>query len=444
MSQDTSTSSDVILERLTKLHPKLIDLSLDRTWRLLGALGNPERALPPVFHIAGTNGKGSVSAYIRAALEAGGYTVHSYTSPHLVRFHERIRLAGKGGSAPISEDSLAALLDECERANAGAPITFFEITTAAALLAFSREPADALILEVGMGGRLDTTNVVDKPAACVITPIDLDHQAFLGETIELIAAEKAGILKRGVPAVIGPQKDEARVVIEMAAEKAGAPLFVHGQDFSAHEEGGSLIYQDEDGLLDLPLPRLPGRHQIDNAGVAICALRKAGILPVERDAIARAMTDVEWPARLQRLTKGPLFDRLTDGAELWLDGGHNPAAGRAIAEAMADLAQHDPEGVPRPLILVSGMLDTKDASGFFSPFRGLASHVETIVIPDAPASVAAETLANAATAAGLDAHPAPSLNDALERASLAAGRATPRILICGSLYLAGHVLAENG
>ena len=444
MSDDASTTSDVILERLTKLHPKLIDLSLDRTWRLLAALGNPERALPPVFHIAGTNGKGSVSAYLRAALEAGGHAVHSYTSPHLVRFHERIRLAGKSGSAPISEERLAALLDECERANAGEPITFFEITTAAALLAYSREPADALILEVGMGGRLDTTNVVARPAVTIITPVDLDHQAFLGDTIDLIAAEKAGILKQGVPAVIGPQMDEARVAIEMAAERVGAPLFIHGQDFSAHEEGGSLVYQDEDGLLDLPLPRLPGRHQIDNAGVAICALRKSGILPLERDAIAHAMTHVEWPARLQRLTRGPLFERIPQGAELWLDGGHNPAAGRAVAEAMAGLAQHDSEDDPRPLILVSGMLDTKDAGGFFAPFRGLASHVETVAIPNAPASVSADALAVAAAGAGLDAHAAPSLAEALERATLAAGRATPRILICGSLYLAGHVLAENG
>lgn len=444
MSGSAVTSSDVILERLTKLHPKLIDLSLDRTWRLLAALGHPERALPPVFHIAGTNGKGSVSAYLRAALEAGGYAVHSYTSPHLVRFHERIRLADGQASAPIPEEKLAALLDECERANAGEPITFFEITTAAALLAFSREPADALILEVGMGGRLDTTNVVGKPAVSIITPVDLDHQAFLGDTIELIAAEKAGILKRGVPAVIGPQMDEARVAIEMAAEKTGAPLFIHGQDFTAHEEGGSLVYQDEGGLLDLPLPRLPGRHQIDNAGIAICALRKAGILPLAREAIARAMTEVEWPARLQRLTRGPLLAALPRGAELWLDGGHNPAAGRAVAEAMADLAQHDRDDDPRPLILVSGMLDTKNAAGFFAPFRGLAAHAETVTIPDTPASLTAEALCEAAAGAGLDAHPASSLGEALERACLAAGRATPRILICGSLYLAGQVLAENG
>ena len=443
MSEHTLATSDIILERLTRLHPKLIDLSLDRTWRLLNATGNPERALAPVFHIAGTNGKGSTGAYLRAALEAGGYAVHSYTSPHLVRFHERIRIGGRPKSAPIAESDLARLLDECERANAGEPITFFEITTVAALLAFSRAPADAVILEVGMGGRLDTTNVVARPAVSIITPIDLDHQAFLGGTIDLIAAEKAGILKPGVPAVIGPQVDEARVVIEMAAEKVGVPIFMHGRDFMAHEEAGALVYQDDGGLLDLPLPHLPGRHQIDNAGVAICALRQAGALPLEEDAVAQGLANVEWPARLQRLAHGPLLSRLQGDAEGWLDGGHNPAAGRAVAETMADLAQRDaPEG-PRPLILVCGMLDTKDAAGFLAPFRGLATHVETVAIPGAEASLSAGALAEAARSTGLDATPAADLTQALDRAAIAAGRATPRILICGSLYLAGHVLVEN-
>jgi len=432
-------ASDVILDRLTGLHPKLIDLSLDRTWRLLAALGHPERALPPVFHIAGTNGKGSVAAYLRACLEAGGYAVHSYTSPHLVRFHERIRLAGRPHSAFIEEAALAALLDECERANGGAPITFFEITTCAALLAFSRAPADALILEVGMGGRLDTTNVVARPAVSIITPVDLDHQAFLGDTISLIAAEKAGILKRGVPAVIGPQPDEARVAIEMAAEKLGTPVFIHGQDFTAHEEAGALVYQDETGLLDLPLPRLAGRHQIDNAGVAICALRRSGILPLDRAAIADGLAHAEWPARLQRLTRGPLIDMLPNDSDLWLDGGHNPAAGRAVAETMADLAARD----PKPLVLICGMLDTKDATGFFAPFAGLAAHVETVTIPNAPASLQAEPLADAARAAGLDATPAISLDQAIGRAIVDAGRSSPRVLICGSLYLAGHVLRDH-
>lgn len=439
MSERGRASSDAILERLTGLHPKLIDLSLDRTWRLLAALGHPERSLPPVFHIAGTNGKGSVAAYLRACLEAGGHAVHSYTSPHLVRFHERIRLAARPHSKLIEEPALAALLDECERANDGQPITFFEITTCAALLAFSRAPADALVLEVGMGGRLDTTNVVARPAVSIITPVDLDHQAFLGNTIALIATEKAGILKRGVPAVVGPQPDEARIAIEMAAEKTGTPLFIHGQDFSAHEEAGALVYQDEAGLLDLPLPRLAGRHQIDNAGVAICALRRSGILPLDRAAIAEGLTHTDWPARLQRLTRGPLVDLMPGDSDLWLDGGHNPAAGRAVAETMADIDARD----PKPLILVAGMLDTKDAAGFFAPFAGLATHVETVTIPDAPASLPADALAEAARSVGLDATPAISLAQALGRASVDAGRASPRILICGSLYLAGHILRDH-
>lgn len=444
MSEQAPARSDVILERLTKLHPKLIDLSLDRTWRLLAALGHPERNLPPVFHIAGTNGKGSVSAMLRAMLEAGGYAVHTYTSPHLVRFHERIRLAGRPQSAFIEEGELAALLDECERANAGKPITFFEITTAAALLAFSRHPADALILEVGMGGRLDTTNVVAKPAVSIITPVDLDHQAFLGDTLTKIAGEKAGILKPGVPGVIGPQQDEARVAIEMAAERSGTPLVIYGQDFSAHEEAGALVYQDEHGLLDLPLPRLAGRHQIGNASIAICALRQAGILPLERDAIAHGLTHAEWPARMQRLTRGPLFRHLPEACEVWLDGGHNPAAGRVVAEAMADIAQHDPAAAPRPLLMLTGMLETKDATGYFAAFRGLAAHVETVTIPDADASLPAERLCEMARDAGLSANAASSIGEALDRLVIAAGRAAPRILICGSLYLAGHVLRENG
>lgn len=433
-------ASDVILERLTKLHPKLIDLSLDRTHRLLAALGHPECALPPVFHIAGTNGKGSVSAYLRAALEAGGYGVHSYTSPHLVRFHERIRLAGRPKSAFIGEAELSALLEECEKRNGGAPITFFEVTTCAALLAFSRHSADALVLETGMGGRLDTTNVVARPAVSIITPVDLDHQQFLGGSIARIAGEKAGILRPGVPAVIGPQTDEGRAAIEAHAARIGAPLLIAGQDFSAHEEQGHLVYQDEGGLLDLPLPRLPGRHQIENAGVAICALRQARMLPLDDDAVARGLREAEWPARLQRLTRGPLVARLPAHAELWLDGGHNPAAGRAVAHAMADFAQTS----PNPLVLICGMKETKDARGFFVPFKGLAAHVETVAIPDDPASLSAAILAEAAREAGLDATPAPSIEAALDRALARVGRAAPRILVCGSLYLAGYVLRENG
>ncbi|WP_339614271.1 folylpolyglutamate synthase/dihydrofolate synthase family protein [uncultured Parvibaculum sp.] len=449
-AQDRPTeSSDVILERLTALHPKLIDLSLDRTYRLLEKLGNPHRSLPPVFHVAGTNGKGSTGAYLRAMLEAAGKRVHSYTSPHLVRFHERIRLAeSEGRSAFIDETALSHLLDECERANGGEPITFFEITTVAAFLAFSRAPADALILEVGMGGRLDTTNVMDDPLVSIITPVSLDHQGFLGDTLTEIAGEKAGILKRGRPGIIGPQADEARIAIEMAAERVQAPLLVHGQDFSAHEEHGHLVYQDEQGLLDLPLPKLAGRHQIDNAALAIAALRKAAdenpALAIDTDDISHGLTHAEWPGRMQRLTRGPLVELLPPHAELWLDGGHNPAAGEAVAHVMADLNQQQEHIRSRPLILICGMLDTKDASGFLLPFKGLTAQVETVTIPDAPASLSAEALAEMAVKAGLPASPAASIEAALERALLEGGRDAPRILICGSLYLAGHVLRENG
>jgi dihydrofolate synthase/folylpolyglutamate synthase len=439
-TESSPDRSDVILERLTKLHPKLIDLSLDRIERLLASLGAPHRQLPATFHIAGTNGKGSVSAYLRAMLEAAGYGVHAYTSPHLVRFHERIRLAAHPHSMEIDEIYLAALLDECERVNDGQPITFFEITTCVAMLAFARADADALILEVGMGGRYDTTNVIERPTITIITPVDLDHQAFLGDTIELIAGEKAGILKRGVPAVIGLQKDEARAVIEVQAAALDVPLFIAGQDFSTHEEQGHLVYQDEFGLLDLPLPKLLGQHQIENAGIAICALRQAAMLPLETDAIARGLREVDWPARMQRLTRGPLVDRLPAHGELWLDGGHNPQAGRAIALLMADLDA----ARPAPLFLITAMKDTKDARGYFAPFAGLATHVETIAIPNDPACQSPQALAEAARAGGLDVATAASLDEAFSHVMARAGHTSPRILICGSLYLAGAVLARHG
>lgn len=426
--------SDELLERLTGLHPKMIDLSLERMQRLLAQLGSPHRKLPPVFHIAGTNGKGSTAAYLRATLEAAGYRVHAYTSPHLVRFHERIRLGG----ALISEEELVSILEECEAANRGENITFFEITTVAALLAFSRHKADALVLEVGMGGRLDTTNVIGIAAASLITPIDLDHQAFLGDTIGKIAFEKAGILKPGVPAIIGPQCDEAREVIEMQAQKLGSPLKIWGQDFEAREENDRLVYQDEEGLLDLPRPKLIGAHQIGNAGTAICALRQVKQFVLSEDAMARGMTSVEWPARMQRLVRGPLVAALPDGTELWLDGGHNPSAGRAIASALLGLQRRS----AKPLRLICGMLDTKDAGGFFASFTGLAEQIVTIAIPGAPASLGAETLCGMAKQAGLAAEPAENLEAALTK-TMRRGEPPPRILICGSLYLAGHVLRDN-
>jgi dihydrofolate synthase/folylpolyglutamate synthase len=431
--------SDVILERLLQLHPKRIDLVLDRIVRLLANLGHPEQRLPDVIHIAGTNGKGSTCAFARAMLEAQGLRVHVYTSPHLVHFHERIRLAG----SLISEEELSDLLEECEVANAGAPITFFEITTAAALLAFSRHPADALILEVGLGGRLDATNVVSRPAVTVITPVGLDHQEFLGDDLAGIAAEKAGIIKRGVPLIMGPQEDRARDVIERTADSVSAPLYAFGQDFFVHAERGRMVYQDENGLLDLPLPRLRGPHQIDNAGTAIAALRHLGSNWTKESGIEQGLRRVEWPARLQRLTRGPLVALAPEGAEVWLDGGHNPHAAHALAQALADFEERS----EKPLYLICGMLKTKDAEGFFVPFRGLARHVTTLSIPGESVSRGAGELYDAARKAGLDASPADDLEDAMMQVAAWAhgrpGEGSPRILIGGSLYLAGVVLAEN-
>ncbi|GAA0585465.1 bifunctional folylpolyglutamate synthase/dihydrofolate synthase [Rhizomicrobium electricum] len=428
--------SDIVLERLLKLHPKKIDLVLDRVQRLLAQLGHPEKRLPPVIHVAGTNGKGSTCAFCRAMLEAQGLKVHVYSSPHLVFFHERIRLAGD----LITESELAALLEECERVNGGAPITFFEITTAAAILAFARHKADALVMEVGLGGRYDATNVLEHPRATIITPVGLDHAEFLGTEIADIAAEKAGIIKRGSPVIIGAQEDVPRDVILRRADVLGAPVTAFGQDFFAHQEHGRMVYQDMDGLLDLPLPRLVGRHQIENAATAIAALRVTDW--VKDAAIEKGLRTVEWPARMQRLTHGPLIDIAPKGAEVWLDGGHNPHGASAVARAMADLE----ERAEKPLYLIAGMLANKDSVGFFSAFRGLARHVVTITIPGNENSLGAGALYDRVRAAGLEASPAEDVEDAMLQVSAMArmDEDTPRILICGSLYLAGTILAENG
>ena len=325
----TAQTSDLILERMMALHPKIIDLTLDRMLKLLDALGNPQNSLPPVIHIAGTNGKGSTQAMIRAGLETAGKKVHAYTSPHLARFHERIRLAGE----LITEEHLMQVLDECYAANNGENITYFEITTCAALLAFSRTPADYTLLEVGLGGRLDATNVIADPTATIITPVDLDHQQFLGDTLSEIAGEKAGIIKRRVPCIVGPQQESGLEVIEAVAARHMAPLSVYGQHWHAHREAGRMVYQDEQGLLDLPLPNLPGLHQVQNAGGAIAVLRTLGF---DNVACEGAVTNAQWPARMQRLKHGPLVAAAAT-AELWLDGGHNPAAGVALASVLDEL-----------------------------------------------------------------------------------------------------------
>ena len=418
--------------RLLSLHPKIIDLTLDRMHSILAKLGHPELKLPPVIHIAGTNGKGSTLAITLAILEAAGLKVHTYTSPHLVRFHERIRVAGE----LISEDALSALLEECEAVNGAEPITFFEITTAAAFLAYARRPADYLILEVGLGGRLDATNVVDHPAVSVITSIGLDHQQYLGDTIEEIAREKAGILKRGCVGIVGAQAPEVRDEIETIALKVGAPLNIANQDWQSYTQHGRLIFQDENGLLDLPLPALQGPHQIDNAGNAIAAIRALKDDRISDGAIAEGLRKVTWPARLQNLGLGHLRQFVAEQNELWLDGGHNGPAGVVLAEAMRAMPKRD-------VVMIWGMLNTKHPGAFIANFKGLANFVVTLAIPDEANAISAEDLGRIALENGLKAAAAPSLEQALEQASRLYPQA--RILICGSLYLAGHVLAlHNG
>lgn len=419
--------SDAVLERMMTLHPKVIDLTMERVERLLAALGHPEQKLPPVIHIAGTNGKGSTQAMIRAGLESEGALVHAYTSPHLARFHERIRLAGE----LISEAALTALLDECVVANGPDEITFFEITTCAAFLAFAREAADYTLLEVGLGGRLDATNVVESPVLTVITPVSIDHQQYLGETLAEIAGEKAGIIKRLVPVIVGPQESDGMDVIEAKAARMGAPVLAYGQQWSVSEERGRLIYQDENGLLDLPLPNLQGPFQIFNAGAAIAALRALG---KGEAACEAAVTKAFWPARMQRLRFGPLVDS-APGIELWLDGGHNPAGGAAVAETLARMPKRD-------TYLICGMLNTKDVRGYMQPLAAQVTGLHAVSIPGEKNTLPAEVTREAAVSVGIHAVTAGSVAQALSAIALENPEA--RVLICGSLYLAGGVLRENG
>jgi dihydrofolate synthase/folylpolyglutamate synthase len=434
------TPIDSILARLSSLHPKRIDLSLERIERLLAALGHPERKLAPVIHVAGTNGKGSSVAFLRAILEAGGKRVHAYTSPHLVRFNERFRIGAPGEGVLVSDEELKAALAECERANGEHDITLFEITTAAALLIFSRHPADVVLLEVGLGGRLDATNVIEHPLATVITPISIDHIDFLGDSLEKIAAEKAGILKQGAPAIVAAQPRDALAVIERQAARLDAPLKIAGEDWTATEERGRLVYQDESGLLDLPAPRLYGRHQFENAGLAIAALRAIPTLKLAPAAFEAGLTKADWPARLQRLAQGKLMALIPPGSELWLDGGHNPDGGRAIAAALADLEDR----VPRPLVLIVGMLTTKDNAGFLRNFAGLARRLIAIPVPGQDKGMPAEELAAIARDIGLSAMSREDLNGAFDAVRKLDLDPPPRILITGSLYLAGEVLKANG
>ncbi|MDM9624513.1 folylpolyglutamate synthase/dihydrofolate synthase family protein [Rhizobium sp. S152] len=431
------------IDKLMGLHPKGFDLSLDRITRLLAVLGDPQKRLPPVIHVAGTNGKGSVTAFCRALLEAGGYSAHVHTSPHLVNWHERYRIGVKGGRGQLVDDAVFAdALRRVAAANDGQKITVFEILTAVTFLLFSEQPADAAIIEVGLGGRFDATNVISDPAVSVIMPISLDHQPYLGDRVELIAAEKAGIMKRGHPVVIGKQEyDAALDVLLSTAERLNCPTASFGQDFMAHEEYGRLVYQDEFGLADLPLPRLPGRHQYANAAAAIRAVKAAGFVVTEA-MMEKAMTSVEWPGRLQRLSDGNLMASAPPRAEIWVDGGHNPGAGEVIAEAMANFEEKQ----PRPLFLIIGMINTKDPVGYFNAFKGLAEKVYCVPIRGSDAMIDPVILANAAYDAGLVAEPMSTVADALEaiREGLVDDVLPPRILIGGSLYLVGDVLADNG
>ena len=430
--------SDKLLADLKFLHPRLIDLSLGRIEVLLGKLGDPHTKLPPVVHIAGTNGKGSVAAYLRAIMEAAGYRVHVYISPHLVRFHERISLATpEGPSKPIAEDALVDVLTRAQAVNDGDDITQFEITTAAALLAFSETPADVLLLEVGLGGRLDATNVVAKPALSIITTISMDHADKLGDSLDKIAAEKAGIIKQTVPCVVSQQDVGPLAVIDQVAHDVGAPLIAWGRDFEAFEQRGRLIFQRDDQLIDLPMPVLHGRHQVINAGTAIAGALELKAFNIDTDAIEAGLRTVSWPARMQRLDSGPLLTRVSQGTELWLDGGHNAAAGKVLAQTMADLDERS----DKPVHLVTGMLALKDAKAFLAPFSGLARHVMAVPIPGADeGSHAPDILARAAEDVGLRAETSTTVEAALARLEHQFP-GPKRILICGSLYLAGHVLA---
>jgi dihydrofolate synthase/folylpolyglutamate synthase len=443
MTPERPTSlADREIERLMSLHPKGFDLSLERVTRLLSRLGDPHRRLPPVIHIAGTNGKGSAAAFSRALLEAEGLSVHVHTSPHLVNWHERYRLAAPGGGRLVADDVFADAIARVAAANGGEKITVFEILTAVGFILFSEHPADAAIVEVGLGGRFDATNVIPRPAVSVIMPVSLDHEAYLGDRVELIAAEKAGIIKPGSPVVIGAQESHTALdVIMDTAARLGSPATVYGQDFLAFGENGRLIYQDESGLMDLPQPRLPGRHQFANAAAAIAAVKAAGF-DISHAGAERAMSSVSWPGRMQRLPAGALADLAPQGAEVWLDGGHNPGAALVMAEALTE----QEERFARPLFLIAGMINTKDQTGFFRAFKGIARHVYTVPVSMSDASVPNGELAARAIEAGLSAEPVNSVANALMllRETWDAAETPPRILICGSLYLAGAVLRENG
>jgi dihydrofolate synthase / folylpolyglutamate synthase len=425
-----------LIARLSELHPQRIDLSLDRVHRLLERLDHPERKLPPVIHVAGTNGKGSTIAYLRAILEVAGLRVHVFTSPYLVRINECFRLGGP----LVGDDELRATLEHCERVNAGAPITIFEIETAAAFCLFAQHPADVVLLEVGLGGRLDATNVIDAPLVSVIAPVGIDHTEFLGGTLTSIAAEKAAIIKRDRPAICAEQPADAMAVIEAQARRMHAPLHAAGQQWHVNVERGRLVYQDDRGLMDLAAPKLFGRHQFDNAGLAIASLRAQNLFRIDHAAFEAGIVNAEWPARMQRLASGALVGLSPPGCELWLDGGHNADGGRVVAAALGDLE----ERVSRPLVVIVGMMANKDAGAFLANFAGLTRHIIAVPIPDRDDAMSPDALVDAVRQLGMRVETAATVEAALRSLARLAYEVPPRILITGSLYLAGHVLSANG
>jgi dihydrofolate synthase / folylpolyglutamate synthase len=429
-----------VIARLSALHPSRIDLDLKRMHRLLERLDHPERKMPPVIHVAGTNGKGSTIAYLRAILEAAGLRVHTYTSPYLVRLNECFRLGRADGGALVGDDELCGALEHCERANAGAPITIFEIETAASFCLFARHQADVVLLEVGLGGRLDATNVVDTPLATVIAPVGMDHTEFLGDTLTKIAGEKAAIIKRNAPVICAEQPTEAMAVIEAQARRMHAPLVAAGQQWHVNVERGRLVYQDDRGLMDLAAPRLFGRHQFDNAGLAIAALRAIDAFKIDTAAFEAGIVNAEWPARMQRLASGALVDQAPSASEIWLDGGHNADGGRVVAAALGDLE----ERVPRPLVVIVGMMANKDAVAFLANFAGLTRHIIAVRIPDRDSAMRPDRLADAARQLGMRVEISDSVEAGLRSLARLAYEVPPRILITGSLYLAGYVLSANG
>jgi dihydrofolate synthase/folylpolyglutamate synthase len=439
-TETPQTPLDELIARLSALHPKRIDLTLDRIQGLLARLGDPHERLPPVIHVAGTNGKGSTVAYLRAILEAAGLRVHTYTSPYLVRINESFRLGRAGGGRFASDDELGAAFAHCEAVNAGAPITFFEAKTAVAFHLFAQHPADVVLLEVGLGGRLDATNIIAAPLAAVLTPISMDHTDYLGPTLVSIATEKAAIIKRGVPVACAEQAPDAMNVIEQQARRMRAPVHAAGQQWHVGVEHGRLVYQDDRGLMDLAAPKLFGRHQFDNAGLAIATLRAIDRLKIPHAAFEAGVVNAEWPARMQRLSSGALIGLGPQGSEIWLDGGHNAEGGRVAAAALGDLE----ERVSRPLVVIAGMMANKDAAAFLANFAGLTRHIIAVPIPDQDNAMPPERVADAARALGMRVDIADGVEAALGGIARLAYEVPPRILIAGSLYLAGHVLAING